>query len=196
VSDVELDLGATGWRWWKRHTVHPKPLAAWGATADEVLRLDVGESRTVLFDVWSLLHHPMSRREISDLTLRASAKPAGRRTRRSPWRRRWRYPAERRTLLLDADASPELEAYRALWHETRGQDGPPTSFLAAWIALQRVMKSADPSEDAFRDALKPELGPAVHWTAYSVWSAFAGAAGLQADREGPSDFGNPEGGEP
>lgn len=196
VSDVELDLGVTEWRWWKRHTVRPKPFAAWGATADEVLRLDVGESRTILFDVWSLLHHPMSRRGMGDLTLRASAKPAGRRTRRSPWRRRWRYPAERRTLLLDIDASPELEAYRALWHETRGSDGPPTSFLAAWIALQRVMGSAEPSEDAFRDALEPELGPAVNWTAHTVWSAFAGAARRQADRRGPSDFGNSEGGQP
>lgn len=196
VSDVELDLGATGWRWWKRHTIRPKPFAAWGATADEVLRLDTGESRTVLFDVWSLLHHPMSRREIGDQTIRASAKPAGRRTRRSPWPRRWRYPAGRRTLQLDAVASPELEAYRALWHETRGQEGPPPSFLSAWVALDRIMKSGDVSKDAFRDALEPELGPAVHWAAYVVWSAFAGSAGLQADRDGPGGFGNPEGGGP
>lgn len=87
-------------------------------------------------------------------------------TRRSPPPRiqpHHRLPGPR-TLLLDVDPSPELEVYRALWHETRGQEGPSTGFLAAWIALQRVMKSAEPSEDAFRDALKPEVGPVVHWT--------------------------------
>lgn len=175
VSDVELDLGRVGGRWWKRRTARPRPFEAWGATADEVLRLDVGETRTVLFDVWSLLHHPMSRRELGDVTLRASARPAGRRTRRSPWRRRWRYPPDRRTLLLDVETSPELEAYRALWHETRGREEPPTGILSAWLGLQRVIES-EPSAEAFRDALEAELGPRGRWTAHIVWSAFSDAA--------------------
>lgn len=156
VSQIALDFGHEGWRFWSRHTISGQPVPAGsGATSTEVVRLDVGEACDVYVDHIPLVEHVRATRPHAR-ALRASAWPAGRRRRRSPWRRRWHIAKGRPLGWPHPTAATDLEAFREVFRVVYPRD--VKKLYGSWVALGALrLRNPHPSAAEIRDALEEEL---------------------------------------
>lgn len=137
VSDIALDFGRTAWIRRGRHTISGRPVEVHHckALAGDDVRLEPGESISVAVDHEPLVDCALTRERLGAGrdAVRATATPAGRRSRRSSWRRRWLLgpgssiyaPGER-----SADHQAFLETFRMV-HTF----GDVTKLYEAWVEV-------------------------------------------------------------
>jgi hypothetical protein len=170
VSEIGLEVGRYP-RWSRaRHTVRAFPVAIQGASTDNAIRLDSGESATVLFDLWVVVDE-MRRRGRNRVTVRASARGAGRRPRRSPWRRRWVFHPGQHSFRGGEVATPTLRAYRALWRSLATEPSGLEKVSLVW-GLIRPSLSDDATPNDIASQLETILQPPQVQRAHEVFEAF------------------------
>jgi len=148
VSEIALDFGASGWR---RHRTSARgmPVNLIGANEADVVRLEAGQAATTYFELWGSVD-AMRGRGRGKLIVRGTARPAGRRARRSSWRKAWRLQEARTTLLPGADASSELLAYRRFWGLTRTDHELDLMAPQAWSLIRSALRDGTPVEHALQ----------------------------------------------
>ncbi len=144
ISDVELDFGRL--RWWSRRSrysaaSHQLELA--DGVEDRVIRLEPGEFRHVVFELWTLVK---SARIVcrDPIKIRASARPAGGKQKRSSRRRQWVIAADQYSFVpssrLDDDlGAAEAAAYRALWLLLNHDEASPMTIDYVWRTMQPLL---------------------------------------------------------
>lgn len=180
VDDISLDVSRPWPRWSRgRHTVRGHPVKSDGCSTEERERLEPGDTVCVMFDVWPLIEG-LQGRDADIVTVRGSAHPAGRRPRRSPWRRRWRLPMEQRSFIDKAKPAPMLMAYQELWRSLRWDEEQLASLQFTWVRLRQQLET-DPSLDPVVASLQESLGPTQYMLGFRVLEAFLGHSPLEPD---------------
>jgi hypothetical protein len=163
VSDIGIDAGRS--KWWRRgrFSLRGFPVLLLQGIKDEVVNLKPGDTVWVYFDLWQLVESGRKRKIGRTLTIRGTAWPAGRRTRRSPWRLRWRIAAAQTTLRPDAKRAPEaeLQAFHALWHWLRSVDKDKEHFLSPWWHAIQPMLVAGKSAEEIAESMHEVWGDVV-----------------------------------
>lgn len=145
VSDINLDFSLSGWRPWWRHTIGAKPVPV--HECQEIkgdVRLESGQSISVAIDHQPLIEHGRAHAPAWSRSIRASAMAAGRRPKRSKWRRRWPLLAPDR-IYYSAETTPEREAFVEVFRAVYPRD--VTKLYEAWVAVTSLLLS-DSAADA------------------------------------------------
>lgn len=156
VSDICLDFGRATLRPRSRHTISGRPVPVHGGVEDAPsYRLEAGSTATLLMVVLPLVEHerrafPRSR------SVRASARPAGRRPVRSAWRCRWKISKGRKVGWPFAEQTPDLDAFREVFRVVYPRD--VTKLYGAWVAVgaARLRVPGATARD-YQEALEREL---------------------------------------
>lgn len=133
VSDICLDFGRARLRPRSRHTISGRLVPVHGGAEDATsYRLEAGSTVTLLMDVVPLVEHerrtfPRSR------SVRASARPAGRRPVRSPWRCRWKLSKGRKVGWPFSEPTADLYAFREVFRVVYPRD--VTKLYDAWVEV-------------------------------------------------------------
>ena len=115
VSDIGLDTGMTRVKWrLHRSSGVGFPIAVHSGAKDTSARLDAGSSIVLIFDAWTVLLKRREERAPRPLYVRAVATPAGRRKRRSAFRRRWRITTDRLSLWDDVTVDDDARLYHVV----------------------------------------------------------------------------------
>lgn len=151
VEDIALDLGRSTplwqvWRWrrWRR-TVVPMffidPNDQDNSQAARAVRLEAGAvtSRVVHLDPGIL---PAKKR----LVVRGTATAAGRRPRRSPLKRAWRFKAGDMSWFKDYEVTPDVRVYRELWQHSYGSMVGGLPVLMHWQIMRQLRDGASAEE--------------------------------------------------
>lgn len=170
VSEVSLDVRSP-FQWSrKRHTIRGVPLALHGASTDDTARIEPGESIHVLFDIWSLIGG-LRRRGRKAVVVRGSARAAGRRPRRSRWRKRWTLDAKKGAFLTDDHPTPAERAFQALWRSLARDPEALVQAPVAWMIVEPNLDAGTSIED-LAAKLEPILAPGHYAAARAVLRAF------------------------
>lgn len=173
VSDIGLDFGRLHWWSIGRYTIRGVPVAVHDGCLDEVVRLETGESVSVFLDLWQLVKSHHSGRA-GKSRVRASVYPAGRRKKRSKWRKRWVFHGSRKTLMPTQQISPELRAYQAFWRAVRQSPDMAAAASSSWFPVLQFLKRGEPDASGLVDVLPYSLNERKNYIAYSVIEAFEG----------------------
>ena len=147
VSEIALDVRTRPRRESrKRHTVRGDPLQVDGASTEDTIRIEAGESVHVLFDVWALVNG-IRKRGAKTVIVRGSARAAGRRARRSPWQRRWVLDENQESLRDSGALGPAQRAFRALWRSLAFDPGTIQDLPLAWMVVQAGLEQGTNVED-------------------------------------------------
>jgi len=140
VSEIGLDFGPEPrWKPWSRYVMTSRPIAIHqGNTAEQQLRLEAGQAATTIIDCWPLINHAKGPK--SGVSVRGTVLPAGRRRKRSPWRRRWKIGANHRALWPHGPESDEVSLFQAVWRNVAPV--APQDVYGAWISISQIARDA------------------------------------------------------
>lgn len=173
VEDVSLDLGRmTWWKLWRR-SIAGIPVQAHEGHDKNSARLEPGASVTVIYPLWALVKGTKHAADRRSLTVRGTATPTGRRARLSPRRHSWRIPRNMNSLFPDFQLTPDVRAYRMLWHMTSEKDGR-TPFARHWHKIRKSLSEG--ANELELDKLLEDLAPDSNafMTAANVKAAYDG----------------------
>ena len=141
VSGIGLDLGANRrWKPWERHTIVMPSVAAHGASAEtDSVRLETGQSHTVIVDPWPAIRRTRKRGRRTHI--RASVVPAGRHSARSKWRHRWIVDPDRRYLWPFGPEGDQVDLFQAVWRAVAPY--APDQVYSAWLAVAELLLPDD-----------------------------------------------------
>lgn len=179
VSEIGIDISRTRRSGRKRSTLRGFPVLVAQGTKEEVVKLDPGDTLWTYFDLWTLTEHARERIPGRSITMRATAAPAGRRIRRSPWRTRWSIPPTGEVFRQHIERPPEAErrAFHALWHWLRSVDQEHEAFLSPWWRAIHPMLVEGKSLEDIDELLKNTWGGIADTSmiAYQVHDAYTKA---------------------
>lgn len=154
VSKIGLDFGARPrWQPWARFTMTSIPIALYqGIDKTENVRLKPGESAVVIIDCWPLIQY--ARKGEEAVPVRGTARPAGRRAKRSPRRKRWVVDSSRDGIwpIID-EGEADLGLYRLVWRAVSRED--VTAVSAAWTGVKGAIDYGDESISLVERLKKP-----------------------------------------
>ena len=146
VSDIQLDLGRSGWHRRSRHAIAGRPVVVHECKAiDGDVRLETGQSFSVAMDHEPLIKHALALKSSKSawhrpfarsVVVRASATGAGRRPVMSDWRRRWKVEANGQGVYYPRPRNPEHDAFLAVFRAVYPRD--VTKMYSAWIEVKAL----------------------------------------------------------
>lgn len=174
VWNISLDFGRD--RWWKprsRYTVTGKPLAIGKARLEnEDVRLEPGESASVVYDVWPLIQS-IRKTKRGNIQIRGSAAPAGKHAKKSPVRQRWKISPDEERIWPYGAESDETDLYVAVWRAVAHLDLSKT--YDAWLSVAAFVRRLGGNIDSrtsskLEEALRSSLGE-TH-AGIAIWGIF------------------------
>ena len=151
VSDVSLDVGRVSRFSRHRHTIIGIPVETHGSEREQKpVRLEPGSTIFYLVDFWRILRDVRKHRT-GTVAVRASARPAGRRPRRSPWHKRWRIKPGQEALTPWIDVTPNIRMSRTVWRVLPKEDSGKIEYLCD--ILEAELSREDATHEQIRDAI-------------------------------------------
>lgn len=142
-----------------------------GASTEETTRLDSSDGATVLFDLWTLVDGVRQRKQGERLVVRASAQAAGRRQRRSPWRRRWVIEPGQHSLRSESGYDARATRVPGVVRSVARQPDGINRVGLAWAAIHNRLDENTTRGDLSM-WLESVLGSVQSLKAYGIHEAF------------------------
>lgn len=128
VDEIALDVGPSRWNRLRRRSLTPPTFRDKDSKHSELHelsapdgphRLEAGDVTSRVFRLWPSLGEELERRGGEVVTVRGTARMAGRRRARlSPRRFAWTFHRGEETWFLDDEVTPEQQVYRVLWRRS------------------------------------------------------------------------------
>lgn len=170
VSNIGLDLGADPWyRPWSRYAVALEPVDISDGVVNTTHRLESGSHVSYYFYAWRSIQSRLDELDRPAITVRGTLTVAGRRVRRSPWRKRWRINrSDWRLRQMDQPVhlGAEIEAFEELWFKFGYREPDREIGSRVWQVIEPLMpdETVDDRElvDHVHNMLQQQLHPGVY----------------------------------